>query len=172
MHRRLRSVLMVACIGLLSSGAGIALFAHADDSEQQARMAIERLHKLDVEATLSGKADDFSKLWDGGAVRIQPGIPAEIGKAAIYETDKGAETNSNGGQSLCYKPEIKDLQITGDWAFEWGYFSYKESAKSKPGQGKVLRVIKRQKDGSWKFARVIGFTENEQSAAPVSDPCQ
>jgi len=172
MRRRSQSVLMVACMGLLSAGAGIGLFAHADDSEQQARMAIERLHKLDVEATLSGKAADFSKLWDEGAVRIQPGIPAEIGKAAIYTTDKRAEANGNGGQSLCYKPEIKNLQIAGDWAFEWGYFSYKESASSKPGRGKVLRVIKRQADGSWKFARVIGFAEPLESAAPMSNPCE
>jgi hypothetical protein len=47
--------------------------------------------------------------------------------------------------------------IVGDWAFEWGYFSYKESANAKPGRGKVLRVLKLQPDGSWKFARVIGF---------------
>lgn len=28
-------------------------------------------------------------------------------------------------------PEIMDLQIAEGWAFEWGYFSYKESPKAR-----------------------------------------
>jgi formylglycine-generating enzyme required for sulfatase activity len=35
----------------------------------------------------------------------------------------------------------------------------------------VLRVIKRQPDGSWKFARVIVFDEKNESVAPMSNPC-
>jgi ketosteroid isomerase-like protein len=164
--------ILIIIVVVLGASAGVALRAHENGSAQQARIAIERLHQQDVEATLSGKADDFAKLWDSQAVRILPDGPAEIGKAAIYADDKREEANSNGGRTLCYKPEIKDLQIAGDWAFEWGYFSYKESANTKPGRGKVLRVIKRQADGSWKFARVIGFTEKIESAAPVSQACE
>jgi hypothetical protein len=55
--------------------------------------------------------------------------------------------------TLCYKPEIKDLQIAGDWAFEWGYFSYKESANAKPGRGKVLRVITMVVDHQFSFKK-------------------
>jgi ketosteroid isomerase-like protein len=158
-------------VGVLGACAGVTLLAHENSSAQNARMAIERLHQRDVEATLSGKADDLAKLWDSEAVRIEPGRPAEIGKAVIYADDK-REEDSGGGKSVCYRSEIQDLQIAGDWAFEWGYFSYKESANTKPGRGKVLRVIKRQPDGSWKFARVIGFTEKLESAAPISHPCE
>ena len=60
---------------------------------------------------------------------------------------------------LSYKPVIKDLQIAGNWAIEWDYFeaSYKESENSEPKsfRAKALRVLKRQPDGSWKFARVM-----------------
>jgi len=168
-HRFRTMSIVIVC--LLSASAGVTFLAHANSSAQQDRIAIERLHQQDIDATLSGKADDLAKLWDREAVRIGPDQPAEIGKAAIYETDKREEA-SDEGQSLCYKPEIKDLQITGDWAFEWGYFSFKQSANTKPMRGKVLRVIKRQPDGSWKFARVIGFTEKLDSAAPISAPCE
>jgi ketosteroid isomerase-like protein len=125
-----------------------------------------------AETTLSDKADELAKLWDNDAVRIQPDGPAEIGKAVIYANDKRWEASTGGEKTLCYKPEIQDLQITGDWAFEWGYFSYKNSAAGKQviGQGKMLRVLKRQPDGSWKFARVMGFPEKLVSAAPVSHP--
>ena len=144
--------------------------AATSGSGPQARDAIERLHQQDVETTLSDKADRLATLWDAEAVRLQPGRPAEIGKAVIYADDKSWEQR-NEARTLCYRAEIIDLQISGDWAFEWGYFSYRDSRSPTPGRGKVLRVIKRQPDGSWKFARVIGFPETLESAAPMTHPC-
>ncbi len=111
------------------------------------------------------------KLWDEGAVRIQPGRPAEVSKAVIYANDKRWEA-SGPAKTLCYDLEIQDLQIAGDWAFEWSYFSYRDTAEPKPVHGKVMRVMKRQSDGSWKFARVMGFPEKDPAAAPVSHPCE
>jgi ketosteroid isomerase-like protein len=140
-------------------------------SEEADRIAIERLHRQDIEATLSDKADELAKLWDSEAVRIQPGRPAEIGKAEIYANDKRWEAQPDRPRTLCYKSEIKDVRIAGEWAFEWGYISYKDSSNPKPMRGKVLRVMKRQPDGSWKFARVIVFDEHNESAAPMSNPC-
>ncbi len=110
-------------------------------------------------------------MWDNEAVRIQPGRAAEVSKAEIYANDKRWESKADRPKTLCYKSEIKVIQITGDWAFEWGYLSYKDSSNPKPMRGKVLRVMKRQPDGSWKFARVIVFNENKESAAAISDPC-
>jgi|SRR5579859_6856526 len=156
---------IVVTVGILGVSAGITLLAHANGSEQQDRIAIERLHQQDVEATLTDKADELAKLWDSEAVRLQAGMPAEIGKTTIYANDKRWEANLHGGQTLAYKPEIKDLQIAGDWAFEWDYFdvSYKESANAKPVtlRGKALRVLKRQPDGSWKFARVMALVDSK-----------
>jgi ketosteroid isomerase-like protein len=166
-----RSGVAIIVVSLLSAGATIVLVAQENRAAEAAKIGIERLHQQDVDATLSGKADDLAKLWDDEAVRIQPGRPAEIGKATIYANDKRWEANG-GGPTLCYKAEIKDLQIAGDWAFEWGYFSYKETAKDKPMRGKVSRVMKRQQDGSWKFARVMGYPEKTESAAPMSNPCE
>src|SRR5438270_3789137 len=167
--RRFGGIIIIVC--LLSAGAAVTSLAQENRSARQAKIGIERLHQQDVEATLSGKADDLAKLWDNEAVRIQPGRPVEIGKAVIYANDKRWE-ESGGSPTLCYKAEIKDLQIVGDWAFEWGYFSYKETGQDKPMRGKVSRVMKRQPDGSWKFARVMGYPEKLESAAPMSSPCE
>jgi ketosteroid isomerase-like protein len=45
------------------------------------------------------------------------------------------------------------------WAVEWGYFdaSYRETPTSeiKRLQGRMLRVLRRQPNGEWKFARVM-----------------
>jgi len=163
---------IIAIVGSLAASAAIAAFAYQNNSAEHARAGIEQLHRLDVEATLSDKADELAKLWDSEAVRIQPGRAAEVGKPEIYANDKRWESKADRPKTLCYKSEIKDVQIAEDWAFEWGYFSYKDSSNPKPMRGKVLRVMKRQPNGSWKFARVIGFNEDKQAAAPMSQPCE
>jgi len=169
---RIRASVRPALAVGLAMTAAVALFAQQKSSTNDAKLQIERLHQLDIEATLSDKADELAKLWDSEAVRIQPGGPAEVGKATILANDKRWEAKSDRSHTLCYKPEIQDLQIAGDWAFEWGYFSYKDSSTPKAMRGKVLRVIKRQPDSSWKFARVIAFPEKNDSAASMSHPCE
>src|SRR5947199_10531246 len=162
----------MAIVGLLGASVAVVSLAHPNSSAEQTRIGIEQLHQLDVEATLSDKADELAKLWDSEAVRIEPGRAAEVGKPEIYANDKRWESKADRPKTLCYKSEIKDVQIVGDWAFEWGYFSYKDSSNPKPMRGKVLRVMKRQTDGSWKFARVMGYSEKLDSAAPMSNPCE
>jgi ketosteroid isomerase-like protein len=159
----------------LGAAAGAILVARESRSIEQDRAGIERLHQQDLAATFSDKADELANLWDNDAVRIQPGRPAEVGKAVIYADDKRWEASKGNHKTLCGHMEIQDVQIAGDWAFEWGYFSMKENTaegKVSTGQGKVLRVLHRQVDGSWKFARVMNFTEKLPSDAPVSHPCE
>ena len=159
----------------LGAAAGAILVAQESRSIEQDKAGIERLHQQDIAATFSDKADELANLWDSDAVRIQPGRPAEVGKAVIYANDKRWEASKGKQKTLCGHMEIQDLQIAGDWAFEWAYFSYKENTaegKVSTSQGKVLRVLHRQVDGSWKFARVMNFTEKLPSAAPVSHPCE
>ena len=83
----------------------------------------------------------------------------------------GCVIKADRPRTLCYKSEIKDVQITANWAFEWGHISYRDSSTPRPMRGKVLRVMKRQPDASWKFARVIVLEEPKESAAPMSEPC-
>ena len=176
--KRTRIFLLLAFINaVVITFVAVPLAAAADNrssessSEEADRIAIERLHRQDVEATLSDKADELAKLWDTEAVRIQPGRPAEIGKVEIYANDKRWEAKPDRPRTLCYKSDIKDVRIAGEWAFEWGYISYKDSSDPKPMRGKVLRVMKRQPDGSWKFSRVIVFDEKNETAAPIANPC-
>ena len=47
---------------------------------------------------------------------------------------------------------------------EWGYFSGKvemvDSGEIVRQKGKLLRILKRQEDGSWKCARAIGHYDD------------
>jgi ketosteroid isomerase-like protein len=140
-----------------------------DNRLRQDKIAIERLHQEDIAATLTDNAHKLAKLWDDNAVRLQANALPEISKTVIYADDKRWQANLHGGRTLSYKPDIKDLQIVDGWAFEWDTFEvvYKESEQAKPVtiHGKALRVLKRQPDGAWKFARVMAVTD---SSAPKS----
>jgi uncharacterized protein DUF4440 len=142
----------------LASAPALAQDVQANPGSAAARdgIAIERLHQLDVETTLTDKADELSKLWDNDGVRLTEGRSAEVGKAVIDADNKLSRTKNPEWRTIYYKPEIKDVQIVGDWAFEWGYFetAHQESASATEValRGKTLRVFRRQTDGSWKIA--------------------
>ena len=143
-------------------------------SVEQDLAGIERLHEQDKEATLSDSADQLAKLWDKDAVRFLADRPAEIGAAVIYADDKQWELSSGRERSLCYDLEIQDIQIAGDWAFEWGYGSYKiaKGGKESVQYGKLMRVMRKQSDGTWRFARVTALPATSASAVVLKHPCQ
>jgi ketosteroid isomerase-like protein len=159
MHKRISSIFTTLLLVLLTAG-----FSWAQDAGDRA--AIDRLHQQDVEATITDDADQLAKLWDEDAVRLQSGSAPEVGKSTIYQDDKKWQSNRKGGHTLAYKPEIKDLKISGGWAFEWGTFELKyrmwQGGKEKTLRGKMLRVLKKQSDGSWKFARVMAAVDSEK----------
>jgi ketosteroid isomerase-like protein len=149
---------LTPCLAAICLAAGVAQAAPAARSEAADRAAVERLHAQDVAATLSDDAEQLKALWDADAVRLQQGIPAEVGRAKIF-ADDSSNLAKNHGHILSYAAHVQDLQISGDRAIEWGVFeaSARTSADA-PVQtvsGKQLRALKRQPDGSWKFTHVM-----------------
>src|SRR5215471_13741177 len=160
-------------IAMLVSGASSAP-SPSHSSVKQDMAGIERLHEQDKEATLSDSADQLAKLWDKDAVRFLVDRPAEIGAAVIYADDKQWEMSSGRERTLCYDMEVQDIQIAGDWAFEWAYFSGKSEKADKVSifYGKGMRVMKRQPDGTWRFARVMSLLAPSASAVVLKHPCE
>jgi ketosteroid isomerase-like protein len=119
---------------------------------------IEKLHRQETAATLSGDLAALAELWTDDIVRLQQDQEAEIGKHALVAADERRSAVHAAPRVLSYVPEIKDVTVTDDgWAFEWGYFtaSYVDAAggDEKRIRGKLLRVLKKQADGTWKAAR-------------------
>jgi hypothetical protein len=73
-------IILLIIVGVLRVGLIAASSTQENRSAQRDRVAIERLHQQDVQATLSGKADDFATLWDKDAVRLLPGSPPEMAR--------------------------------------------------------------------------------------------
>lgn len=127
--------------------------------EQTDLAGIERLHQLDERVTVLSDAKALQAEWTEGAVRLNPDGTVDVGKAAIYASDVHSFADSPGFAVVSYKPDIRDVQVVGEWAFEWGLFTagYRPSA-GKPVEGihgKLLRVLHRESNGEWKFARVM-----------------
>jgi ketosteroid isomerase-like protein len=132
---------------------------------QDALQGIESLHKLDERLTLLNAPKDLQAEWTDAAVRINSDGSVCIGKAAIYADDVHAFATSPGFAVLSYKPDIRDVQVAGQWAFEWGTFAagYRKSVHSpaKEVRGSFLRVLHREDRGEWKFARVMVSLDRE-----------
>jgi ketosteroid isomerase-like protein len=152
-----KAVLLTVSILVLAITAELKSFAQSNGHARDLR-AIEKLHQQDVAATLAGDPKMLAELWTDDAVRLEPG-PAEVGKKLITLHDAETMKKHRVVRILTYVPEIQDIKIVDGWAFEWGYFnsSYRESrdAPVKSFRGKLLRVLQKQRDGSWKFARVM-----------------
>jgi ketosteroid isomerase-like protein len=56
----------------------------------------------------------------------------------------------------------EEVEVAGDWAFIWGTESFvlvpQAGGAAIRMQGKGMTILRRQSDGSWKFARGINNT--------------
>jgi len=147
------------------AGLGIGFFARSAgtgtlqrrDTHAADLAAIERLHRADIEATLTQDSSLLINLWSDDCVKLGVPGPAVVGKKAMQEVYDKLRADYPDFKVLKYAPEIQDVQVADGWAIEWVYYeaTYKMSAKDNPVsmRRKDLRVLKRQSDGSWKFAR-------------------
>jgi len=144
-------------IGFFGRSAGLGTLLRSDTRAADLA-AIEKLHRADVEATLTQDPRDLTKLWSVDGVNLGFPGPPVVGIKAIGEAYEKFRADYPEFKVLKYAPHIKDVQVADGWAIEVSYFeaTYKMSAKDNPVsmQDKGLRVLKRQSDGSWKFALV------------------
>jgi uncharacterized protein (TIGR02246 family) len=146
------------------AGLGIGFFARSTlgmlqrEATHAADLAgIERLHRADVDATLTQDPNLLINLWSDDCVKLGVPGPAIVGKKGIQGVYRKFRAEHPDFEVLKYAPEIQDVQVADGWAIEWVYYeaTFQMSTKDNPVsmRRKDLRVLKRQSDGSWKFAR-------------------
>ena len=162
----MREAAVVVC-ALAALAGHVFQGSSAPAGSQKARAAdlaaIEKLRQQDIAATLARDPVALTDLWTDDAVRLGAGAPPEVGKAVIRASNE-SQTANKGFKALSYVPDTKDLTfLDGGWAVEWRTFtaSYVESAggEVKRVRGKVLMVLKKLPDGSWKVFRGMGDVE-------------
>jgi len=152
---------MTKMIYILGVCIFITAFVWSSHGQNSAAISagIQKLHQDDIAATIARDADALTALWDDDAVLLQPGTPPVIGKSAFHDFMKQAILNSANVKVVTYAPDIRDIRVVGDVAYEWGYFEAAQKGSDQKAlqrlRAKLLRVMKRQSDGSWKFTRVM-----------------
>jgi uncharacterized protein (TIGR02246 family) len=124
---------------------------------------IEELRRRDIAASKSQDAEGLAALWTEDGVALPPGQAPTVGKRAISASiARMVEASSGEFEILDYQEKFEETKIVGDHAFEWGFISGSERRRS-DGQVlrstvKVLRILQRQPDGSWRI-RISMFNE-------------
>jgi ketosteroid isomerase-like protein len=128
-------------------------------AEKEKLKRIEELHKTDREASIKGDFATLITLLTDDCVLLPPDSAPIAGKNAINRYFDEQKVLLSGIEITEYTHDFQEINIFGNLAYEWGYFS--NTAKPAgggdaiKGSGKLFRILKLQDDGSWKVSRSI-----------------
>jgi uncharacterized protein (TIGR02246 family) len=121
--------------------------------------AIERLHRRDMRASASGDFRALRALVDDDAVMFPPGGAPQRGAKEFDAAFERMASAPKTHEVLHYRLEFEEVKVFGNYAVEWGAI---RGATREIGTGRiieseyhVMRVLRRQKNGSWKVYRSI-----------------
>ena len=120
---------------------------------------IDALHETDMQAS---RARDYSVLrtrMSDDAVVLPPGGRMIRGREALGRGFDAMATMEPTSDVLEYRFDWQEVQVCGEYAFEWGYIVGRERDR-KTGEVtderyQVMRILQRQPDGTWKVHRTI-----------------
>ena len=144
------------CLLLVVAATG-ACTSRAPDAAEDLR-AIEAITQHDIDAVLSSDFDALISQWTEDFVLISPSsvVRGRSANAALLE---GARAMADHLEPQEYVLDFKETVVAGDYAFQWGTF--RSSSRSRASGevfssgGKLMRILQRQADGSWKMHRTM-----------------
>lgn len=149
-------------------GVGFGLFlilavcsCHLRDSKsyEEDLAKIKQLHEMDWTASKAHDIETLRTLWTEDAVLLPPGLEPIIGDEAIWAFMQAQLPEMMSYDILDYIHDFEEIEILGDWAYEWGTFNGEYRRKGSDEilheRSRLFRILKRQSDGSWKVARAI-----------------
>lgn len=124
-----------------------------------ARKAIERLHRRDMRASAAGDFAALRALVDDNAVMLPPGGAPQRGAKDFDATFERMNSSPRTHEVIEYRLEFEEVKVFGNYAVEWGAIrgATREIATGRVNQSEyhVMRVLRRQSNGSWKIYRSI-----------------
>jgi uncharacterized protein (TIGR02246 family) len=121
--------------------------------------AIELINQRDVQFALANDAAAMMSQWTDDFVLLPAAGPIMRGRHAIAEAFRGVE----GPEIVDSVLDIQEVKVLGDHAYQWGTYHY--SVRPRGGgetirtSGKLMRILQRQPDGSWKMHRGIATAD-------------
>jgi ketosteroid isomerase-like protein len=148
---RLRSIIV-----LLSGLARLAMMAIMNQDEADLK-AIQALNQHDIDAVMATDAAAITAQWSDDFVVLPPAGPIIRGRAANAEIVAKGMEQIGAFEPLEYEVTFEEIKILGDYAYEWGTFRGKMRPRAGGDpisySGKLMRILQRQADGSWRMHR-------------------
>lgn len=145
----------IACALLFLWIGGKAVGNH--DASDLANLV--ELERRDAQAAKINDVETLVSLWTDDGVLLMPGSDPIIGKPAIREILEKQKTQSMAIQTISYNEDWPERHIHGNEAWEWGSISVRiqlPDGRQVSQKAFMIRILYRQPDGKWKFARAIG----------------
>jgi ketosteroid isomerase-like protein len=138
---------------------------------QQADLdAIEALNAQDMAAVLASDLETIASQWSDDFVVLPPAGPIVRGRGANLQAAGRGRAQLQAIEPLEYVVQFEEIQICGDYAYEWGTYRSRMRPRAggdvMSGSGKLMRILQRQADGSWKMHRTM-LTADPPAASSV-----
>ena len=136
--------------------SAILVFTNAGFSQDAAgRKQIDAFNQKFTNAIRHMDNAAVMELWADDGVSLLPGMLPITGKPAIQKFMDDTTSKTKGYKVVSHDNDFRDIQIAGDWASEWALTTQVvQPPDDKPIftiHGKMLLVLRREKDGSWKI---------------------
>ena len=136
------------------------------DNDLRAIEALNERHTAavllnDWEAIISEWSDDFSVLPPAG--------PIVRGRRANASFVRNGIEQMRAFEPIDYVEHFEEIEVAGNYAFEWG--TYRGATRPRAGgdrlsySGKLLRILRREPDGSWKMYRTMSTIDPPPSTS-------
>jgi ketosteroid isomerase-like protein len=125
--------------------------------------AIHALNQRHIDAVMSNDLDTVMSLWSDDFTVIPPVGPIVRGGRANAAIVQQGRDHVHAFEPVEAVEDFEEIKVVGDYAFEWG--TYRWTSRPRAGGepvsagGKLLRILQRHPDGSWKMYRTIATTD-------------
>lgn len=150
---RMKNIIVIAFLFILLVGSAFA----AKKPDAQHDQSVKEIEAFNVEldrVTLAMDNAGVMALWDVDGVTLLPGSGPTEGKQTIARWLDGVTSNMKGFHVIKQQTVFHDITARGDVATEWGTTTQvvqTPDGKTIETHGKILLVLRKQKDGSWKI---------------------
>ncbi|HEY7740802.1 MAG TPA: nuclear transport factor 2 family protein [Steroidobacteraceae bacterium] len=121
--------------------------------------AIQRLHLRDMRASAAGDFRALRALVDDEAVMFPPGGAPQRGAKEFDVAFERMAATPKTHEVVSYRLDFEEVKVFGNYAVEWGAIrgATREITTGRIVESEyhVMRVLRRQKNGSWKVYRSI-----------------
>lgn len=153
MHRTVvRLLLLLVPLALIVLAFARPTVAPTDD----ARRSLDAFNQQFASACQKMDHPAGAALWAEDGADLLPGMAPMVGKEKISTWLNSLTPQLAGAKMVYCTVDWQDIQIHGDLAYEWGIngqkIEFPPPNKSFENEGKILLILKRQGDGSWKIA--------------------